>query len=84
MIETCVDGSNESARKGCNSLVGREWKGKGRSLENLGVKLCVAEDEKFWCAREELQKRCREKRGCGRQMETTRKGEKVKDSRVGQ
>jgi len=57
MIETCVDGSNESARKGCNSLVGREW--KGGPLENLGgggsgsgsgsCALCVAEeDEKFW------------------------------------
>jgi hypothetical protein len=57
MIETCGDGSNESARKGCNSFVGREC--ERASVEEFVGKKCVAEDEKFWCARE-LQKRRRE------------------------
>jgi hypothetical protein len=55
MIETCVDGSNESARKGCNSLVGREW--KEGSLENLGGSCALLKTRSFWCAREELQNR---------------------------
>jgi hypothetical protein len=85
MIATCVDGSNESARKGCNSLVGREW--KGGPLENLGGSgsgSCALLKTRSFGVRGSCRKSAAKKRGCGRQMETTRKGEKVKDAHVGQ